>query len=423
MVIGLNNHVDDDLQLMLTLAEFAKARPGMPTLERAANHAEATAKNIAGQGFVPDWTNGSIHWTPHSMNQGVLTSPRHCLDYATVPHQRVERYRSLGQRLLKEGRVAVLMLAGGESTRMGEFRGAISFNTVAGPRTVFNIQLSKVAAQQVLFRAPLPLHILTSKGVADVTREAIAHSLPPELTCGPGDFTIQPSLPVLSPLLKTLWNDDGQSRRRRESPTGHGGLFDVMDQVLNRLPNVDHIFCFIYPNIAENICDPVMLGYHAENGFDITTKSIPATALDANEKKRTGRVMEIDGQVRIIEYHALRSEQQLQLTANAPGSTATHVFRRDFLEQCVGNGIQLPYYLLLRNNPQWSDEAREEPKKIWKGERFIFDLFESAKSVGVVIVDKNEEYWPLKQTGDRVQVQAALDRLYPQWLAQGTILR
>ena len=100
-------------------------------------------------------------------SQDDLNLPKEFLDQTSTN----PKYRNIGIDLLKNGKVAVLMVAGGLSTRMElkSLRGRLPIGPITN-RTIFGLQAAKIAALRRRFDPNLIWLIMTSKEVSKSTK-------------------------------------------------------------------------------------------------------------------------------------------------------------------------------------------------------------------------------------------------------------
>lgn len=319
-----------------------------------------------------------------------------------------------GLRLLRENKVAVLMVAGGLSTRMAikEHRGNLPVGPVTG-RTIFQLQGEKVAAMRERYSPRLLWLVLTSPEVHEIVvasfKRAAYFGFPPENVY----FFQQKSFPVLDSEGNPVVLHDG---RYLEAPCGHGGVFEALQNsgLLVHLHDeaIEHLFFFQYPNVLEHVFDPVMLGYHHIRDFDVTVKAVTNYSPD----EPLGRCVTIDKCVKIIEYHYLKEGSLLgSFWHKTPASIGTYMWRISFLMRCVEMRASLPFHVLPHRS------SIQFPKPLLKLEQFAFDLMSYSPNNGVVVVARDEEYAPVKEKKGRYSLEAgraALARLYSNWLVK-----
>jgi UDP-N-acetylglucosamine/UDP-N-acetylgalactosamine diphosphorylase len=324
--------------------------------------------------------------------------------YVNAEHRAAD-LRSIGEGLLRSGKVAVMMAAGGGSTRMGGalLRGLLPVGPVTG-RSLFQLQAEKIIALRRRFDAHLRWFVMTSPSVHTATLAAFER----EGIVREAEFIQQASLPVVGNDLQPIYSAEGQPLM---APTGHGGMFQAL--VTNRLieelvvQQVNCLFFFQYPNLLENVCDPVMIGLHHVGDHDFTVKGF----VDYEPDERVGRIAETDAGLRVIEYYYSRSQNQLPHVL-LPANMGTYVMSLDFLRRCSVNGVSLPWHrVALNSSPAASIR--------WKAEQFVFDLLLFAQRTGLLLCERRREYAPIKTQAGSDSLQSAcasLLGLYRHWL-------
>src|SRR5690606_20758080 len=132
-----------------------------------------------------------------------------------------------GERMLADGRVAAVLLAGGQGSRLGFDgpKGAFPFAPITG-RTLFWHHASTIAALRDRYRAPLPLYILTSPTNDEATREFFAANDHFGLKPSTVRFVVQGTLPAVDATTGALLRE--APGRLALSPDGHGGLLGAL---------------------------------------------------------------------------------------------------------------------------------------------------------------------------------------------------
>jgi len=333
-----------------------------------------------------------------------------------------------GEAALRAGQVAVILVAGGQGTRLGldAPKGTYPIGPVTD-RSLFQIHAEKVLALSRRYGRGLPLLIMTSQENDSATRvyfrEHRCFGLRPEQV----HFFVQGMLPALDAATgQVLLKDVGELAL---SPNGHGGIIDALDQAgqLERLSHdgVTECFYFQVDNPLVNVADPVFLGYHllnqAETSLKVISKLYPT--------ERLGNLVQIDGRVRIIEYTELpeklanerSADEKLRIWA---GSPAIHLFNVNFLRRLAGGEIELPYHIAHKAVAHLDLAGRvvkpDKPNAL-KFERFVFDALPLAESVVAMECARSDEFEPLKNaTGENspASVRQALSDQYAGWLEE-----
>jgi UDP-N-acetylglucosamine pyrophosphorylase len=299
-----------------------------------------------------------------------------------------------------------MMAAGGISARMGgtSLRGLLPVGPVTG-KSLFRLQAEKIIALRRRFGADLRWLVMTSSSIHAATQAAFER----ERIDGEAEFIQQTSLPIVDKELQPIYSTEGEPVM---FPTGHGGMFQalagkgVIEQLIRE--GVEHLFFFQYPNLLENICDPVMLGYHHAHNHEVTLKGFTEYAQD----ERVGRIVEMDAGLRVVEYYYVPRPNR-GLFDVFPANMGTYVISVELLRRCAADGVALPWHCVALNSPP-------VPSARWKVEQFVFDLLMFANRAGLILCDRRCEYAPIKAPEGRDSLQDARARLlgvYRQWLA------
>lgn len=309
-----------------------------------------------------------------------------------------------GLRLLREGRVGMILVAGGQGTRLGfdQPKGMFPLGPVS-ERTLFEILIDQLLARGQAAGHSIPLYLMTSPATDAETREYFESQ--DHLGLAQDDLRIfcQGTMPAVDEASGQLLLATPDSFAL--SPDGHGGLLRAFERsgCLQdaRERGVEHLFYAQIDNPLVSVCDPQLIGFHALSGSEMTTQVVRK----AHALERVGNVVELDGKVQIIEYSDL-PEDVAQATDTAgelklwAGNIAVHVFRREFLERAAQRDESLPFHIARKKVPYWDVETQQnvepsEPNAI-KFERFIFDLLPLAENAIVVEADKATSFAPVK---------------------------
>ena len=305
-----------------------------------------------------------------------------------------------GEAALRRGNVAVVIVAGGQGTRLG-FEGPKGCYPI-GPvtdRTLFQIHCEKIAAVGLRHGRTPPLYVMTS----DENHESTARFLAQHRNFGLDHAHLfrQGTMPAVAAatgavLLAGL-------DRVALSPDGHGGTLRALerggclDDMRGR--GVDTVFYLQVDNPMVAIADPGFVGAHRRAGADVSSKVVRKR--DPAEK--VGVVAQRGGRQFVIEYSDLppalaelrRADGSLAFSA---GSIALHVFRLEFMAD-LARSAELPYHRARKQVPYvGEDGARIEPAiaNAIKFEQFIFDTLPLARRSLVLETARAAEFEPLK---------------------------
>ena len=340
----------------------------------------------------------------------------------------------LGVRLIQDGKVAALTVAGGQGTRLG----------FSGPKGVFPISpvknkpLFQLFAEYILGTelrygcGPIPWFLMTSPANDMETRQFFATNNYFGLRSSQVRFFTQGVMPAFSPDGKMLLSDKGHLAL---SPDGHGGTLLALRRTgcLEQMAKagVEHISYFQVDNPLVHCIDPLFVGLHAIRKSQMSSKMLEK----ADDFERVGNFASIDGKVLVVEYSDLPKEQA---TARKPdgsrkfnaGSIAIHVLSRQFVEDLTADEarFKLPWHRAVKKVPHVDPGTGQlveptEPNAV-KLETFIFDAIPMGTNPLILETLREEEFSPVKnaagvdsvETSRRDQVRRAA-----RWLEQAGV--
>ena len=339
----------------------------------------------------------------------------------------------LGREALAEGSYAVMIVAGGQGTRLGfpHPKGMYPIGPVSGA-TLFQIHFEKVVALSRKYGVGIPVCIMTSPATHAETREYLEKNDWFGVTPENRFLFCQGTMPAVAMLDGKVLLAEKSSLAL--SPDGHGGMLAAMNQssTLDQLQNrgIKHLFYFQVDNPFVDICCPEFLGYHLGSGSEMTSQVIRKR----EPSDRVGNIVELDGKLHVIEYSDIPEslanrrfpDGSLQIWA---GSIAVHQFDLGFLRRVSPIASALPFHIAKKKVPYIDEQGQtvvpKEPNAI-KFERFIFDLMPSASNAVVVEVDIPNNYGPLKNAPGSASdcpetVKAQLSEMHRRWLTQAGI--
>jgi UDP-N-acetylglucosamine/UDP-N-acetylgalactosamine diphosphorylase len=356
------------------------------------------------------------------------------VDVIRLPRTDAERVArrhatELGESILAAGEVAVVLVAGGQGTRLGFDgpKGTFPIGPVSG-KSLFQIHAEKLRALARRYRHNVPFYVMTSPENHAATAEFFQshHNFGLEHL----RLFVQGQMPAIDARSgRILLADKG---RLALSPDGHGGTLGALaapgpngaPSCLREMADfgIRTLFYFQVDNPLVRIAEPAFLGQHRQANADVSFKVVEKMAPD----EKVGVVVEVDGRPQVIEYSDLPpelaerrgAEGSLELWA---GSIAIHVFERPFIDRLVSEA-RLPFHRALKKVKYIDDGGThknpEAPNAV-KFERFIFDTLPLANHYAVVETDRATEFEPLKNaTGSDspATVRQRMSDMYAAWL-------
>jgi UDP-N-acetylglucosamine/UDP-N-acetylgalactosamine diphosphorylase len=335
--------------------------------------------------------------------------------------RRREELSNAGEEAYAAGRVAVLMVAGGQGTRLG-FAGPKGCFPLAphSGKTIYQLQAEKILSVSRRTGRGVPFLVMTSPATDRETREFFAAHGNFGVSQEQIAFLSQGTVPSLDRDGRALLAEPG---RLLENPDGHGGAFAalVASGHLDRLRagGITHLVYLQVDNVLAPVDDPLLVGLAELEAADVVTKVLEK--VDPDEK--VGHLVRVGGRDRIVEYTELTPELVRSRAADGKliyrwGSPALHCWSIAFLASLADRGYRLPLHRSPKPLLAWVDgEAREVEG--WKYERFIFDLLPLAETSVGMEVDREAEFAPVKNADGADSPATAVElatRQYVGWL-------
>lgn len=320
------------------------------------------------------------------------------------------KYNKIGLEAIKKGEVAVILMAGGQGTRLGSSapKGCYDIG-LPSHKSLFQIQAEKLGCLQKLAMSshPIAWYIMTSKQTRPATEKFFRNNDYFGLQESQVTFFNQGTLPALDLSGDKLFL--GSKTELVESPDGNGGLYRAIKE--NSLledfnaRGIKHIHMYCVDNVLVKIADPVFIGYAISNGFRLATKAVRKR--DAHES--VGIIATKNDHPCVIEYSEISKElaeavdDSTDLLVLRAANIVNHYYSVDLLNEKLDSWINsLPYHIAKKKIPYY-DNVKDEyiqptnPNGI-KLEQFIFDVFPTIpiSEFGCLEVDRLQEFSPLK---------------------------
>ncbi|HEY1188220.1 MAG TPA: UDPGP type 1 family protein [Gemmata sp.] len=365
----------------------------------------------------------------HASHQEVTATlpPRNAIGPLPVLPQRASpEVCAAGEDALRSGEVAVLLVAGGQGSRLGfeQPKGMYPVGPVSNA-TLFQIHAEKVLALSRRYGHPVPFLVMTSQATHNETEAFFRAN---SFFGLPGDevvFFQQGTMPAVDIATgQVLLEAPGKLFL---SPNGHGGTLTALREsgTLTKMQarGIRHVFYFQVDNPLVKVCDPGFLGNHIRARAEASSKVV----YKEHPGEKVGILAVVNGRCAILEYSDLPADMTAERDGTGAlrfraGNPAIHIFDLGFLDRVTGAG-GLAHHVARKKVPHFDPRtgAAVAPanENALKFELFIFDALPMADRWVAMETRRDEEFAPLKNaTGadSPETVHRAMCALHGSWL-------
>ncbi|CVK84322.1 hypothetical protein LB506_000845 [Fusarium annulatum] len=326
----------------------------------------------------------------------------------------ISKWYDSGLDLISKGQVAVVLMAGGQGTRLGSSapKGCYDIG-LPSHKSLFQLQGERIVKIQELAakksagsNAVVPWYVMTSGPTRGPTEKFFQENNYFGLSQDNVKIFEQGVLPCISNDGKILLETKGKVA---VAPDGNGGLYNalvvsgVVDDMRKR--GIQHIHAYCVDNCLVRVADPVFIGFSAALNVDIATKVVRKR----NATESVGLILSKNGKPDVVEYSEIDKAtaeeldpKQSDLLRFRAANIVNHYYSFSFLDSIPQWAHKLPHHIARKKIPSADLESGEtvkpeKPNGI-KLEQFVFDVFPflTLDKFASLEVKREDEFSPLK---------------------------
>ncbi len=310
----------------------------------------------------------------------------------------INYYYEKGEKIIKEGKYAVVTMAGGQGTRLGYTAPKGTFPIIEDI-SLFEGLSNTIKEAEEEFNAIIPWYLMTSRENNDATVKFFEEHNYFGLEKENVTFFKQGELPMINTEGKILLDETGIVKQAAD---GHGGIFDAMSKngiiADMKKRGIEWMFISGVDNVLAKTVDAILTGLAIDKNVLAAGKSV----VKSNPKERVGVFCKKDNKPYVIEYTEISDEMAEMLDSNnellyGESHILCNLFNIKAIEEVAKN--KLPFHSAFKK-AKYIDENGElvvpESPNAYKFEAFIFDAFERLDDMVILRVKREEEFAPLK---------------------------
>ncbi|CAJ2500312.1 Uu.00g031650.m01.CDS01 [Anthostomella pinea] len=345
----------------------------------------------------------------------------------------IQRWYNLGLDLIGKGEVAVILMAGGQGTRLGSKAPKGCFNIqLPSKKSLFQIQGERILKVQELAaqkakdgaKAIVPWYVMTSGPTRGPTEKFFRKEKLDELIDEENDIRSkgkpcfgldEKNVKIFEQGVLPCFDFNGKFMLASKSqvavaPDGNGGIYKALQDegILEDMQKrgIKHVHAYCVDNCLAKVADPVFIGFSAEKQVKIATKVVRKR----NATESVGLILQKNGKPDVVEYSEIDSATAEAEDPKQPGilkfraaNIVNHYYSFEYLNGMGDSVNQLPPHIAKKKIPYFDIAKGEDVHKVTtpngiKLEQFVFDNFKwlELNEFACFEVKREEEFSPLK---------------------------
>ena len=333
-------------------------------------------------------------------NEGDVITPIDYLDKYKLNDQ-YKYYENLGKKAIKEGKLAVVTMAGGQGTRLGHNGPKGTYDIgLDSHKSLFELLCDGIKEEAKKYDVTIPWFIMTSR---ENNKETVDFFEKHKYFGYQKDknlfFFIQGELPMVDTEGKILIGEDGLIKLAAD---GHGGIYESLVKTgmtkKMREMGVEWVFIGGVDNCLVKMVDPVLMGVAIDKNVTVACKSV----VKANPQEKVGVFCKRNGKPNVVEYTEITDE--MAEARDEDGELLygeSHILCNLFSVGAIERmGAEpLPYHVAFKKASYLDKDGKivkPDSPNAYKFEAFLFDAFGEVDEMAVLRVKREEEFAPVK---------------------------
>lgn len=322
------------------------------------------------------------------------------VDKSKLTDEEIQKYEQLGAELIRENKLAVCSMAGGQGTRLGHTgpKGTyiVELDT---PKSIFEILIDKLKLAHLKYGVYITWYIMTSEANDIQTKSFFEKNNYFDYPRENINFFKQGELPLMNFEGKIVLENEYSVFKAAD---GNGGIFEALykNGILEDMKNkgIEYLSIGNVDNILINQVDSLFMGIIKEGKYELAAKSVVKRSPD----EPVGVYCKLNGKPSVIEYIDLNKELANERNENGELVYGEAFFGNSLISRKLLEKIEkekLPFHIAKKKN-NYLDEngnrVQSEVPNTYKFEAFIFDGFKVADDMLVLRTKREEEFAPIK---------------------------
>ncbi len=355
-----------------------------------------------------DWS--FMDYLNHKENKSGVIEPISALSVNDI-NTDYNLYQTIGLNSIKNGELCLLLLAGGQGTRLGYDMPKGTFN-IGMTKNLYIFELLIEHTLQVVNLSDTWIHMYIM--CSDINYDDTISFFRAHDFFGYNEDYLHFFVQELNPVTDFEGNLLLSSNNTLAmSPNGNGGWFSslkrcgLLDEILNS--NLKWINVFSVDNVLQRIADPVFLGATISSGKMCGAKVV----YKASPDEKVGAICTENGKPHIIEYYELSEDMMYQTNedntlAYGYGVTLNYLFPIHRLKETLD--LKMPLHVVKKAVPyidQKGEYVEPETPNAYKFETLALDLIHEMDDCLVFEVEREKEFAPVKNKSGVDSVETA----------------